>query len=353
VKEGETVRAGQVLLKFDSRLSQSDLQQARVRLEGQKNRLIQLRGMRNQLELTVSTQEFQSQAQAAEQQEQLALTQEALHSSEQSLILENNSLSVIQNDLERHQTLWNQGAISKSQLEEIKSKFIEQQKLLEQAQSGVERNRIELEKQHDASQRINRAGELAVIESQRQLKEVQSQIAEANSEMLQTQQQIQSAQFQLQQQTLRAPVNGTVFQFSVTNAGTVLREGQTITNIAPQGAPLILRAQMPTSQKSGFLREGMPVKLKFDSYPFQDYGIVPGHVKTISPDSKEIQTEQGKTQGFEIEVALDRTYIESQGDRHNLTPGQTATAEVVIRQRRVIDFILDPFKKLQKGGLAL
>jgi HlyD family secretion protein len=26
---------------------------------------------------------------------------------------------------------------------------------------------------------------------------------------------------------------------------------------------------------------------------------------------------------------------------------------VIVRQRRIIDFILDPFKKLQKGGLEL
>jgi HlyD family secretion protein len=34
-------------------------------------------------------------------------------------------------------------------------------------------------------------------------------------------------------------------------------------------------------------------------------------------------------------------------------PGQTATAEIIVRQRHVIDFILDPFKKLQNGGIDL
>ncbi len=36
-----------------------------------------------------------------------------------------------------------------------------------------------------------------------------------------------------------------------------------------------------------------------------------------------------------------------------LRPGDTATAEVIVRQRRIIDFVLDPFKKLQKGGFKL
>ena len=42
-----------------------------------------------------------------------------------------------------------------------------------------------------------------------------------------------------------------------------------------------------------------------------------------------------------------------EGKRVQLTPGQTATAEVVIRQRRVIDFFIDPFKKLQQDGVKL
>ncbi|MDB9370897.1 hypothetical protein PN456_18440 [Nodularia spumigena CS-586/05] len=36
-----------------------------------------------------------------------------------------------------------------------------------------------------------------------------------------------------------------------------------------------------------------------------------------------------------------------------LNPGDTATAEVIVRQRRIIDFLLDPFKQLQQGGVKL
>jgi len=43
---------------------------------------------------------------------------------------------------------------------------------------------------------------------------------------------IQSLQFQLQQRVLQAPTNGTIFQLSVNNAGTVLQPGQAIIQIA-------------------------------------------------------------------------------------------------------------------------
>lgn len=50
---------------------------------------------------------------------------------------------------------------------------------------------------------------------------------------------------------------------------------------------------------------------------------------------------------------LNQDNIKSANKAIPLTPGQTATAEVIVRQRRLIDFILDPFKKLQKGGLDI
>jgi HlyD family secretion protein len=109
---------------------------------------------------------------------------------------------------------------------------------------------------------------------------------------------------------------------------------------------------MPISE-SGFLRVGMPVQLKFDAYPFQDYGVIPGRVSWVSPDSKQTQTGQGQVETFELEIIPERTEIQAQNKRVALTPGQTATAEVIVRQRRVIDLILDPFKQLQSDGLKL
>ncbi|WP_218617078.1 hypothetical protein [[Phormidium ambiguum] IAM M-71] len=97
----------------------------------------------------------------------------------------------------------------------------------------------------------------------------------------------------------------------------------------------------------------MSVKLKFDPYPFQDYGVVEGQLKWISPDSKQVQNGQNQQEIFELEITLEKPFLQNANKRITLTPGQTATAEVIIRQRRIIDFIIDPFKKLQKGGLEL
>ncbi len=196
------------------------------------------------------------------------------------------------------------------------------------------------------------AGRLAVLRNQEQLKDLQTQITNLQSEIAQTGSQITSLQLQMQQRIVRSPIDGVIFELPIQKPGSVVEPGQMIAQIAPNNTPLILKAQMP-SQQSGFLKVGMPVKIKFDAYPFQDYGVVQGRVSWISPNSKVQTTNQGNIETYELEISLDQPYIQNANRRIPLTPGQTATAEVIIRQRRVMDFILDPFKKLQEGGLEL
>ncbi|MBD2451461.1 HlyD family efflux transporter periplasmic adaptor subunit [Nostoc sp. FACHB-152] len=352
VKEGQSVRSGQTLLQLESELSRTDLQQAQAKLEGQQNRVNQLQLLKNQLQMSLSTQQLQNQAQESEQLAQLDQIQQRLNSGKQVYALEKGRLKLAKNEVQRYRYLWQNGAISKSKLEEIEGAMFDRQRLLEQAQSDIQQADTEIAKQQSANQRIKRTGELAVLDNQKQLREFQAQIIDVQSEIAQTKKQIHSLQFQLQQQTLQTPIDGTIFQLSVNNAGSVVQPGQMITQIAPQGVPLIFRAQMP-SQESGFLRVGMPVKLKFDAYPFQDYGVVEGQLRWVSPETKVVETPQGKLENFELEIAVSQTYIQGENKRIALTPGQTATAEIIVRQRRIIDFVLDPFKKLQKDGLKL
>ena len=194
------------------------------------------------------------------------------------------------------------------------------------------------------------AGKLALLRTQEQFKDLQGQLDLLKSQIAQTTTQLKSLDIQLQQRTVRSPIDGMIFELPVTKPGQVLQSGQRIARIAPKGKEMVIKAQMPSSE-TGFLKVGMPVKVKFDAYPFQEYGIAKGNVKWISPDSKEAK--QGGAEIYELEISLDKPYIENDNKRIKLTPGQSATAEVIVRQRQVIDLLLDPFKKLQKGGLEL
>ncbi len=402
VKEGETVRAGQLLLELDSDVLRTELQQVVTKLDGLQNRRESLEVLKNQLTLGVSTQQQQNQAQQLAKQSQVeqarqnldALkavynlnkeeklaqvnqTQQALDSSKAAHKLASVRFQASQEKVPRYQQAYEDGVMSQDRFKDVQQSAKEEyerlvqarsdismaqeklkeqqstyQKTIHQANSEIQQAELRLQEEQRSYQSLIHTGQLAQLKASEQLKELQTQINSLQSEIAQTGSQITSLKIQLQQRVVRSPINGVIFELPITKPGAVVQPGQRVAQIAPKNAGLVLKATMP-NQQSGFLKVGMPVKVKFDAYPFQEYGIVPGKVAWISPDSKVTQTPQGNIENFELEIALARQYIQNGNKRIALTPGQTATAEVIVRERRVIDFILDPFKKLQKGGLDL
>lgn len=402
VKEGDTVKAQQVLLELESDVTRADLQQLQEKQTGQLNRLTQLELLQNQLSLGLRTQEQQNQAQELEKQAQvkqarqtlnglrtLYLTQKAeklaqldqfkgaINASDANHQLAEVALAGSQKKASRYAQAFKDGIIPADRLEDIQQQAAENQerltvagseleqsrarlteqlrnydKLIQQTESEIEQAGLRLQEQERSYQTVVHSGELALLKTEEQLKNLETQISDLNSEIAQGKSQIGSLKFQLTQRVLKAPANGTVFHLPISGAGAVVQSGENLVEIAPEDSPLALKANM-TPTESGFLRVGMPVKIKFDAYPFQDYGVQAGKVSWISPDSKIIETAQGQQEIFELKIELEQGYIEGNHQRITLTAGQTATAEVIIRQRRLIDFVLDPFKKLQKGGLEL
>jgi HlyD family secretion protein len=402
VKEGEKVLAGQVLLKLDTNIFQTEIEQAKHKLSGLQTQKAQLDVLKNQIQLMLNAQQQQNQSQALEKISQVKQAKEDLETKQSSYNLQKlekqalisqlkqqirtsnhdqkiakSRLSIDSRQVQRFSKLVNDGAVSANQIDQLKKeeqesigryekaksdvkqaqlRLVEEQNryqtTINKLESDIKQSELRLQEEQNSYHSLLQAGKLAVLRNQQQLKDLQVQIAAVQSQIVQTTSQIASLKLQYQQRIVRSPVDGTIFELPVNKPEAVVQPGQRIVQIAPQNTELILKAQMPI-QDSGFLKVGMPVKVKFDAYPFQEYGIVPGKVTWISPDSRINQTPQGNTENFELNIALEQQYIQNGKKRIPLAAGQTATAEVIIRQRRLIDFVLDPFKKLQKGGLEM
>jgi HlyD family secretion protein len=352
VKEGQMVKKGQALLELESELARTDLQQAQTRLEGQLNRVVQLESSKNQLELAIRTQRLQGEAQQAAQRSQMDQTKQQYKFASNALELSQERVNIDQTEVERYRTISKEGLVPKVSLVTAEKSLNESRRALKQAQSDMQQARYKLAEQQDTYNSITRSGELAILESKKQVSQLQTQVITLQSEISQSRNQIASLQFQLQRRVIRSPIDGTVFRLPTQRSGAVAQMGQMVAQLAPEGAPIVLKAAI-SSRESGFIRVGMPVKLKFDAYPFQDYGIVEGTLTWISPDSEIRDTPQGKSEIYELEVTMSRNYVRAFSKQVLLTPGQTATAEVIIRKRRIIDFFTDPFKQLQKDGVKL
>lgn len=352
VKEGEQVQKGQTLVELESEIVRTDLQQTQAKLEGLLNRQTQLEVMKNQLAMTIRTQKLQTQSEGEEQLELINQNQQEIIFHRAAADVARQLIAKDETTVNRYRKLREEGAVSGLQVEEAERTMMQNQERLQKNLLDINQAKSEVKKQQTAYERIMRQGEINLMEGEKQIKELQTQISDVQSQIRQTENQLQGLQYQWEQRAIYAPIEGTVFQFPVENAGAVVQPGQMIAQIAPKGAPLILRAQMD-SKDSGFLSPGMAVKLKFDAYPFQDYGVIAGRLHWIAPDSKVVQIGTTQKEIYELEIELEQSYIETDNQQIMLTPGQSATAEVIIRQRRIIDFFLEPFKKLQKSGLEL
>jgi hemolysin D len=142
-----------------------------------------------------------------------------------------------------------------------------------------------------------------------------------------------------------APVDGVITDVTSTQPGDKIQANAPLGGIAPKNARPILKIEIAEHDRA-FLREGLPVQLKFNAFPYQRYGLIRGTLQYISPATKPaLQTKQPVYEG---RVTLEQDQYKVGDTAYPLRYGMTAVAEIVVRERRLIDLALDPFRQI--GG---
>jgi hemolysin D len=142
-----------------------------------------------------------------------------------------------------------------------------------------------------------------------------------------------------------APVSGVVTDLTSTQPGDKVQANAPLGGIAPSNSRSVVKVEIAENDRA-FLREGLPVKLKFNAFPYQRYGVINGTLEYVSPATK--PASQTKQPVYEARISLERDYYQVAETRYPLRYGMTAAVEIVVRQRRLIDLALDPFR--QVGG---
>lgn len=137
---------------------------------------------------------------------------------------------------------------------------------------------------------------------------------------------------------LTSPVDGTVQQLAVHTLGGVVEPAQTLMVIVPQDSQLVIDAKIP-NKDAGFVRVGQSVRVKVDAFPFTDYGTVEGTLESVSGDAVEDE-KLGLVYNARVRLRANAT----RGRRRSivLAPGMAVAAEIKTAQRRVIQYLLSP-----------
>src|SRR5262249_44679965 len=145
------------------------------------------------------------------------------------------------------------------------------------------------------------------------------------------QSEVTAAELNLKRTIVTAPTAGIVTTWDVRGVGAVLQPGQQIATIAPAGARLLVEARIP-NKDIALIENGLPVKLKFDAFPYQDYGLVQGKIVEVAYDAA-----GGPEAGsfYKVMIAPEQTGIVARGKTIPLRPGLAVTAEVVTERKTI------------------
>jgi HlyD family secretion protein len=161
--------------------------------------------------------------------------------------------------------------------------------------------------------------------------ENQKKIAEIDGQLSQT-------QVTLKYQEIRAPADGTVFDLKATNPGFVVSSIEPILKVVPNRA---LTAKIfITNQDIGFVKEGMPVDVRIDSFPLNEFGDIKGQLAAIGSDALP-PTQIRPFYSFPATIWLDQQSLTIKGRAIPLQSGMSLTVNIKVRQRTVISLLLD------------
>jgi membrane fusion protein len=115
--------------------------------------------------------------------------------------------------------------------------------------------------------------------------------------------------------------------------------------IVPLDSTLQAELFFPT-RAFGFVRPGQRVRMLYDAFPYQKFGTYRGSVAKVSRTILTGNDATGpitlKEPAYRVTVALERPDIDAYGLKMPLQSGMLLKADVVLEQRSLMRWLLDP-----------
>lgn len=360
VREGEAVKAGQVIMRMDALVADADAKS--IDNEYQRKRLTLRR-----IEAELSGKAFKTEAddQPTMAEEIAAQYRANRNAFEAALAEERSRLIRARQDLAAAEQI-------KQKLTETLPHYREQDKAYEKLVkegfagslmgSDKRRERVEKEQELQTQLYLIESAKASMHQSEKKLAQIDSDYrrqlhTERNDIQGQADKLAQEVTKQAHKQALlelKAPQDGVVKDLATHTIGTVVQPGTVVLTLVPQEESL--RAEVWVSNEDiGFVRQGQPVKLKFAAFPFQKYGMAEGLVKHVSADAADANSGNGNNQTdpsrknqplvYKALVELSRMDLSMDGKRFVLSAGMQTSAEIRLGDRTVMEYLLSPVRK--------
>jgi hemolysin D len=182
------------------------------------------------------------------------------------------------------------------------------------------------------------------FETQRQLND---RHAQAVTKRIQLSADNSKAEQRERQTQLTAPVAGVIQQLAIHTTGGVVTSAQPLMIVVPD-SPTVTAEITIANQDIGFVNAGQMAEVKLETFPYTKYGTVQAKVDVVTADAV---TDEKKGSYYPATLTLSQKDMLIDGKRVNLSPGMNITAEIKTGQRRIIEFLLSPVQRAGSESL--
>jgi hemolysin D len=370
IRDGQTVRAGDVLIELDPRINESERDHLQADLTAAQLEIARLRAALSNLDnpleafhppagappdqvvmqqsyLMKQTAEYRAKIDALKrQQEQKEAEQDTIQATIDKL---STIIPILQERVDIRKASSDREYTSKFQYLEVIQLLVEQQQEL-----IVQKNHL----------REARASVAALVEARRQAmaefdRTLFGQLAEAERKADGLIHDVAKSQQKINAQYLTAPITGTVQQLAIHTVGGVVTPAQVLLALVPSDSALEIEA-MISNRDVGFVQPKQRAEIKVDTFNFTRYGLLRGVVLSVSQDAivrdkpvdragekpsgadSTSSEPQGQDLSFAARISLDRSQMQIDDKLINLTPGMAVTVEIKTGSRSVLNYLLSP-----------
>lgn len=178
-------------------------------------------------------------------------------------------------------------------------------------------------------------------------KDLRGQLAETRTRSDDLRNRLASAEFELANSLVRAPAAGVVVGLDVYTEGGVIKPGQALMDIVPQGEPLLVEARVPV-QMVDKVHPGLPVELLFSAFNQSTTPRIAGEVTLVSADR---QVDERTDEPYYTVRAQVSAAGMHQLDGLQIRPGMPVEAFVKTGERSMLNYLFKPL--LDRSHMAL
>jgi HlyD family secretion protein len=260
------------------------------------------------------------------------------------------ALDYAREERERYRRLVSDGAVSDLQLREKETALQSAEARLARAEAALNPTHASVDAAEEQVVQQVARGQATIAELRKERESLIQRRSEVQTQLIRDQTQLDQTKRDLQGTVIRATTDGTVLKLNLSNPNQIVRPGDSIAQIAPDHAPLVIKASV-ANQDIDRVEVGQLAKVRINACPYPDYGVLPGRVTAVAPDVS-AQGEQSNSSGnqnsassssnrsFEVTIQPESPTLVRQNRQCSIQSGMEASASIVSREETFLQFVL-------------